>query len=141
MQRFVKAVRKSVEDANWYSALSLALLLPDLCGYLEAPKDASAVRYARWFQQWLGPTYSVVSRYPGEGTRVFLSGNDCYALRCALSHQGADDITAQRAQQVIEKFQFVASRVGRRHMNLYHDDARLMGTVSQLEVSKRGRSL
>ena len=64
--------------------------------------------------------------------RVLLSGSDCYALRCALSHQGSDDISTQRARDALNKFQFVASG-GRRHLNLDIDRARER-TALQLDV-------
>jgi hypothetical protein len=135
MQRFIKAVRKSVADANWYSALSLALLLPDICGYLETPEEQSGVRYARWFQQWLERQYSgfvpdVNSSASHAGTvRVFLSGEDCYALRCALSHEGSDNITAQRARQAIERFVFIVPKSGTFHKNLFKDTLQLQVSI------------
>ncbi len=36
-----------------------------------------------------------------------MQGEDCYALRCALLHEGTDDISEQRAQEVLENFKFV----------------------------------
>lgn len=34
---FTNAVKNSLEQENWYSALTLALTLPDICGKLENP--------------------------------------------------------------------------------------------------------
>jgi hypothetical protein len=38
---------------------------------------------------------------------VFLSGEDCFALRCAFLHEGADEIVRQRARKALESFIFV----------------------------------
>ena len=38
MERFTNAVIKSLATENWYSALSLALTLPDICGKVEQPE-------------------------------------------------------------------------------------------------------
>ena len=35
---------------------------------------------------------------PDGAPHVFLHGEDCYALRCAVLHEGADDIVTQRAR-------------------------------------------
>jgi hypothetical protein len=37
---------------------------------------------------------------------VFLSGNDFYALRCAMLHEGGSDITTQQCQETLERFHF-----------------------------------
>ena len=47
---------------------------------------------------------------PNLEDHIFLSGEDCYALRCAFLHQGSDDISHQRARTVLEKFSFVVRK-------------------------------
>ena len=49
---------------------------------------------------------------PQRKKHTFLSGSDCYALRCALLHEGVGDITAQKAQDVLTRFHFVFPRQG-----------------------------
>lgn len=41
-----------------------------------------------------------------------LGGNDCYALRCAYLHEGADDISKQRAREAVDKFLFIVAPSG-----------------------------
>jgi hypothetical protein len=106
MDHLVAAVRQAVADNNPYAALTLALTLPDVCGSLQAPDDGSRKRYVAWWDQYLLPTYTLRIG-PAQTTHVFLNGDDCYALRCAVLHQGSDDITEQRARQVISRFRFV----------------------------------
>ena len=38
---------------------------------------------------------------------VFLSGDDCYSLRCAYLHEGKSDIENQRARDVLNDFEFI----------------------------------
>ena len=38
---------------------------------------------------------------------IFLSGEDCYALRCAFLHEGADDVARQRARKALDSFLFI----------------------------------
>lgn len=42
--------------------------------------------------------------------KVFLGGADCFALRCALLHEGSDQIDRQRAKRALEAFQFVVHK-------------------------------
>ncbi len=34
MERFTRAIEKSIKSENWYAALTLALTIPDICGRL-----------------------------------------------------------------------------------------------------------
>ncbi len=77
MERIIKSIEKSVENKNWYSALVLALTLPDICGKFEDKGKSSSKRYSEWFDKYLGEEYD-----------GYLSGNDCYALRCSFLHEG-----------------------------------------------------
>ena len=57
-----------------YSALSI----PDICGALESNGGrASGKRYKKWFDEW------VSHKYGGN-----LTGEQCYAFRCGIVHQG-----------------------------------------------------
>lgn len=96
---FVNAVYDALEQKNWYAALALALTLPDICGDLEKPepkpKRNLGKRYALWWNTYIAP------RYNG-----FLSGDDCYGLRCAFLHQGLSDIT-EHTRKLLLGFRFV----------------------------------
>ncbi len=100
MQRFTKAIRRDLKYRNWYGALALALALPDICGHIAYPNLRTRARYSRWFEEHLSPVYG--SHWGG----AFLTGNDCYALRCAYLHTGDDDITDQTARESLHKFFF-----------------------------------
>ena len=46
---------------------------------------------------------------PPKVARIFLSGNDCYALRCAALHEGSNDISSgHKARERVESFCFIA---------------------------------
>ena len=85
MDRFTRGVENAVASANWYAALALALVLPDICGKLASPTQASSTRYAGWFDRFVRPRYTR-GIGPARTPHVFLSGDDCYALRCAYLH-------------------------------------------------------
>ncbi len=117
MERFTQAIDKSIETGNWYSALTLALTIPDICGRLSYPELArkSQKRYEKWFDEYVLHHYK--SPFHGEGF-TFMSGGDCYALRCALLHEGRDDITSQKARRdVLSRIIFSTTGSHRLHIN------------------------
>lgn len=105
MERFTQSIEKSIESENWYSALTLSLTIPDICGRLSYPdlRTKSKDRYVKWFDTYLLHHYE----FPSFGDNfTFMSGGDCYALRCSLLHEGRDDVTGQgaRRKEVLSKF-------------------------------------
>jgi len=105
MDDLVKALETAVQNENWYGALFIALTVPDICGYLESPDDNSQMRYEQWFTKYMLPKYS--SHVGRDQTPfIFLSPSDCYALRCALIHEGREEIIDQKARESLERFHF-----------------------------------
>jgi hypothetical protein len=127
MNDFIEAIKKSIKDKNWYGALFMALTLPDICGKVEHPNLSSPKRYKDWFDKYMS------TKYEHNGT-TFLSGNDCYALRCAVLHEGSDDITKQRAQKILERFIFMTGGPHCTYMQNNYVNGQRMKTSLQLRV-------
>lgn len=107
VQEYADAISSSIAEKNWFSALFVALSIPDICGYLESPNEPTGSRYEKWFQKYVSARYSMRTPPNYEHHQFFL-GSDCYALRCALLHQGQEAISDRRAEEVINRFHFVA---------------------------------
>jgi len=103
MRSFLESIQLSLETKNWYAALAVALTIPDICGSIANPKEHSGPRYKQWCQKYLTPRYTLPMP---TGETVFLSAEDTYALRCAYLHEGADDVSRQRARQVLDRIGF-----------------------------------
>ena len=112
MQRFVDSIAKSVETENWFSALFLALAVPDVCGALEDPEAGVGERYRSWFNRYMKRKYDPenlyelvsetspesLERMPHEAIESLKSmppnaecaftASDCYRFRCRCLHQG-----------------------------------------------------
>jgi len=129
MNNLTHALESAIEQKNWYAAVMLALTLPDICGKIEYPGEHSGTRYKKWCEKYLEPKYThQVGPAQMENIHKFLSGSDCYALRCALLHEGSDDITEQRARESLDRFHFTAPpESGSMHCNQKN-------TVLQLQV-------
>lgn len=135
MKRFTASIRKSVNSGDWYGALSTALTLPDVCGRLEDPNQASKARYVAWFKLWMQPHYT---QRVGADRRehIFLHGEDCYALRCSYLHEGGSNIEEQRAQKALEDFHFITPIGGMYvHCNQVNNMLQLQVDVFCLQIA------
>ena len=120
MKHLVDSVRSAISQQNWYAALSVALSLPDICAKLEDPMVTSPrKRYVGWFQKNLASCFQrKLDKTEGAEPHTFLTGEDCYALRCAYSHAGEFDISEQAVRKALESFVFlVVPPPSRVHMN------------------------
>jgi hypothetical protein len=103
VNRFSSAVRQAVEDKNWFAALYLALTMPDVCGALENPTASNGVRYRSWFERYLAPVNTATI---GGREVIFMTPADCWALRCSILHEGSDEVSKQKARDVLTRFFF-----------------------------------
>lgn len=107
MQIFIASLQQCIEMKSWPAAVSLALIFPQMAGAVESPELDKRQRYARWFDQWVGGKYrtSLLS-----GTRTFLSGPDCYALKCAVLYEDVEVRTAwpHTHTQVLDRYSFTS---------------------------------
>lgn len=124
MERFTSAIRKAVQDGNFFAALFVSLAMPDICGALEAPQSRVGDRYNAWFQRYLRAKYDptshleflsatmphAVSMLPPEAIAemqapfdktLSFSADDCYTCRCKCLHQGILEKSGK------EKFVFI----------------------------------
>ena len=124
----IEAIESSIESRNYYGALFAALCAPDICGCLQSPTDGSRVRYENWFRRYMLDKYSSHIG-PSRQLHVFLSPSDCYALRCALLHEGREEIAEQRAREALDRFHFVEPPQGGGKVHLNQ-----INSVLQLQV-------
>jgi hypothetical protein len=138
MDEFLNAVEAALQARNWYAALVVALVLPDIAGWVEDPTLGSGDRFSNWFDRYVG------KRYESSGSEIlpphkFLSGDDCYALRCSLLHEGRDDIAHQRARASLERFQFIVPRGGIIHCNQVNKKLQLQVDIFCRDICQGAR--
>jgi hypothetical protein len=102
VKNLLHALRRCVHDRNWYGAINIALTLPDICGSIDSPgKNNSKERSVAWFDRYVGHAYTIeVNGVKG----IFMTGGDCYALRCTALHQGTFDVSDEKARDVVDRF-------------------------------------
>ena len=123
MQHLQDSIKQSLSNKNWYSAIAIALTIPDICSTINDGKQSNGKKYAGWFDKYVGVNYRkegfpdwMVKRIKEHGTEehvrialseLYLTGNDCYALRCAFLHEGKGSIIEQRAREILDEIKFV----------------------------------
>jgi hypothetical protein len=104
MKQFIESVRKALDENNWSAALFISLTLPDMCSRLESDNnETNGKKYANWFDKYLKKTNTMSFR---DVHHVFMTGDDCYVLRCSMLHQGFTDVSHQRKKGVLDRFYF-----------------------------------
>lgn len=141
MLHFVEAVRRSLREQNWYAALSGTLSLPDIASRLDG-RTGGRSRYISWFDEYVTPKYTrtipdieALNARKAAGqpimplpqkSQVFLSGRNCYAVRCAYLHEGEFDITSQEVRDVLVRFHFITPpKNNTLHCNLLNQSLQL----------------
>lgn len=96
MKRFTDAGRACLASGNLYGALTLALMIPEICGSLEDPgPNKSKARYERWCKKWIEPLHMKMAKQ-GEIAEPFLPASECYQLRCRIIHSGSANVPAEK---------------------------------------------
>ncbi|GFI62303.1 hypothetical protein IMSAG049_01481 [Clostridiales bacterium] len=110
MERLVKSIKCALDNQNYYSALFIALALPDICGKIEFG-NGNKYRYKKWCDE-----YFVNREFEVYGTKIspytIISSDDLFALRCSMLHEGSTEV-----KENIERFLFSVSKKNYIHCN------------------------
>lgn len=104
---YINDIRKSLENECYFSALSLALMMPDICGMAEYPNTEVGERYIKWCDNFLCPYLYEENDNKG------LSGESLYGLRNVYLHQGSVKIDSEKMKDKdnrIDKFILVVGK-------------------------------
>lgn len=97
---YVNDIKCSLKNKCYFSALSLALTLPDICGMAEFPNKTVGERYIQWYDKYIGV-------YMAEGYRDWntprLSGEIVYNLRNTYLHQGNPGIASDKVKEEVNQ--------------------------------------
>lgn len=95
--RLIEDINNALDHGAFFSALALALTLPDICGKARYPDEKSSKkRYIGWYDEYVG----AYEQYPGEeGQMPYLSGEVVYSLRCSFLHQGTPNIEKEKISE------------------------------------------
>ena len=100
---YVDDIRCSLKNKCYFSALSLALTLPDICGMAEFPNKQVGERYIEWYDKYLGD-YMAYGKDGFGGNNPWLSGEIVYNLRNTFLHQGNLGIEKNKVKEEVNRF-------------------------------------
>ena len=102
MLDYINDIRKALDNDCWYSALALALTLPDICGEIEFKQFQNVgKRYRKWYFKHIESNdYFTVSN---NQANIFTS-KDCYLLRCAFLHSHSYDIDNEYLKNTVREY-------------------------------------
>ena len=104
---YVNDIRRSLENKCYFSALSLALTLPDICGMIEYPNKSVGERYTQWYDKYLG-AYITHGKDNLGRNNPWLSGEVVYNLRNTYLHQGNPQIVGDKIKEEVNQLdQFI----------------------------------
>ena len=135
MRRFINSIQIALRAKDWYGALSTALILPDICGRIEAPQLCSKDRYVDWYNRYMLKRYTTTLG-PDRKPHVFLCADDCYALRCSYIHEGGQDIEEHHARKALASFHFTTPPAKGMivHMNQKNDILQLQVDIFCIDI-------
>lgn len=120
--QLIDDMNKALDNDCFFSALSLALTLPDICGKAKYPNEKSVgKRYIDWYDEYVG----AYEQCPGEeGQMPYLSGEVVYQLRCSFLHQGNPNIDKDKIDEECCKIdKFVLMTEKKKEFNILADAA------------------
>jgi hypothetical protein len=136
MENYLNSLQQLINQCNWPACLVLSLTLPDICAnHATNYQGGSQARYSQWFKEYTLHNYRHEIGADHE-VHIFLSGDDFYALRCSLLHEGGTSISHQRARDVLDDFEFVTPPLsgGSRHNNQSNNKLQLQIDIFSQEI-------
>lgn len=107
---YVNDIKRSLENKCYFSALSLTLMLPDICGMVEFPDKSVAERYMGWYDKYLGDYMAYSKNDQGENNQEKFKLNFDFITQEDLLHPSEevlqfsqDDVLVKLLNQKSEK--------------------------------------
>lgn len=102
----IKEINHCLDNDCCMAALSLALMLPDICGKALYPQAKNKERYVKWFDEYIGK-YNHDDEHIELGV-PYLNGKLVYSLRCSVLHQGNPSVKKKECN--VDYFELLYSK-------------------------------
>ena len=81
---YITEIENLIKNKNYLSALSISLMMPDICSKFQNKNGNDKEKYIEWFNEYVYESY-----YKGLlSNEIECNGNVCYALRNSMLHKG-----------------------------------------------------
>lgn len=124
IEKLVEDINKALDNNAYFSALSLALTLPDICGKAEYPEAKSGRRYIDWYDEYVGKYEKCPCERCKTNPMPYLSGEVVYCLRNSFLHQGTPNINSDKINEASNKIDnFILIIEKKNDFDIYSDAA------------------
>ena len=121
MLELIADIRAALRSDCPYSALALALTLPDICSQVkEHTLNGKRELYADWFDTYVYHPYYKHEDVPKDKVSFFeFKGEYCYLLRCRFLHNGNTCINQNSGKIIvnISKFELSTTNIPGKHLD------------------------
>lgn len=116
-----KEIEKARDAKCFFAELALALTIPSVCSRYglddeELKSLRESKRYPEWYEKYVYPQYQ------------FLTGKECYAVRCAILHNGDVDLYSQsilRHESKVNNYRLMIPEYGDNFCLQYEENSQL----------------
>ena len=129
-------IAKIIEDMNnalknnlYFAALSLVLILPDICGKAEYPDKHIGNRYRDWFKTYVEPSDESIKDQESMSEFTYLTGEVMYSLRNFFIHQGTPNIKIEK----FDHFEFIIE--SKKEFNVYAGSSSISNDKRKLSIN------
>ena len=92
-QDFLNEIQKCIDNKCYIASLTMALMIPDICGKALFPKDETGKRYKKWYTQYIGDYYYNNFNNNSDIDKASWMNEDLiYSLRCCMLHEALPTI-------------------------------------------------
>ena len=126
LKTIIDDLDKSLKSGCLFSALALALIIPDICGKAKYKDLKTGERYQKWFDEYIGDCEKEGASNHGDSKYVampYLYGKLVYKLRCAFLHSGGIDV--EKTYNDFKLDNFVLRVEKKNEFDIYVDEASL----------------
>lgn len=125
--KIIEDVNKALDAESYFSALSLVLTIPDICGKAEYPKKRTTRRYIDWFNEYIAKYEICPCEHCKEVQMPYLSGEVVNSLRNSFLHQGTPNIDNNRLNDnKIDVFEIVIE--SKKEIEIYSDTSSIINS-------------
>lgn len=100
--RIINDIEICLSAKAYSAALSLALMIPDICGRAEYENPRVGERYKRWYEEYIGK-YEPYSMEGYDFDVANVTGEVLYELRCEMLHLGNPDVDKREIRRDRDK--------------------------------------
>lgn len=127
--KIIENMNDALKNNLYFAALSLVLILPDICGKAEYPDKHIGNRYRDWFKTYVEPNDKSFKDQECTSEFPCLTGEIVYSLRNFFIHQGTPNIDVNK----IDYFELIIE--SKKEFNVYAGSSSISNDKRKLSIN------